>query len=223
MSAPGGDVTFAVLDIAPEPYAVTPVLTAQIGVAAPGQQHVHAIALRCQVRIEPLRRGYSDDEADGLRDLFGPRERWASTQRTFLWQHATAMVPGFTAATQVALPLDCTYDFEVTAAKYLHALRDGTVPLQFLFSGTIFGPALGPGGRGFSVQQVSWECEDHFDLPVPVWRGLISQHYPDSGWVRLRHDTVAALAAYKSEHGLLDMDEAVGALVDRAAAREEVP
>ncbi len=132
------ELTFAVLDVTPEQYAVTPVLTARVGVAAIGDEPVHAIALRCQVRIEPLRRGYSDDEAAGLLDLFGPRERWATTQQTFLWQHATAMVPGFAGATQVDMPLECTYDFEVTAAKYLHALRDGTIPLQFLFSGTVF-------------------------------------------------------------------------------------
>ena len=51
------EVTFAVLDVAPEPYAVTPVLTARVGIAAVGDDPVHAIALRCQVRIEPLRRG----------------------------------------------------------------------------------------------------------------------------------------------------------------------
>ena len=122
---------------------MTPVLTARLGIAAGGDDPIHAIALRCQVRIEPLRRGYSDDEAAGLLDLFGPRERWANTQRTFLWQHTTAMVQGFTGATEVDLPLECTYDFEVAASKYLHALRDGAVPLQFLFSGTVFiaGPA----------------------------------------------------------------------------------
>ena len=117
---------------------------------------MHAIALRCQVRIEPLRRGYSDEEAAGLLDLFGPRERWATTQHTFLWLHTTAMVQGFTGATQVDLPLECTYDFEVAASKYLHALRDGTVPLLFLFSGTVFskgsaglrGPAGAVGPRG---------------------------------------------------------------------------
>ena len=71
------EVTFAVLEVSPEPYAVTPVLTARVGIAADGDDPVHAIALRCQVRIEPLRRGYTDEEAAGLLDLFGPRERWA--------------------------------------------------------------------------------------------------------------------------------------------------
>src|SRR5579875_1485116 len=153
----------------------------------------------------------------GLADLFGPRQRWASTQRSFLWQHCAAMVPGFTGATELALGLPCTYDFEVAAAKYFHALRDGVVPLHFLFSGTVFLA----GERGFSVQQVPWDCEDRYDMPVAVWRDLIQQHYPNSGWVRLSHDTVTALAAYKYARGFLDLDDAVTALL--AAAREEVP
>jgi hypothetical protein len=203
------EVTFAVLDVAPEPYAVTPILAARVGVAAVGDEPVHAIALRCQVRIDPVRRGYSDEEAEGLTDLFGLRERWATTQHTFLWQHATVMVPGFSGATQVNLPLECTYDFEVASAKYLHALRDGAVPLQFLFSGTIFVQ----GARGFAVQQVPWDREDRYDMPVSVWRNLIQQHYPNTGWLRLDHDTIEALAAYRSAQGLLSFDDAIASLL----------
>jgi hypothetical protein len=210
------EVTFAVLDVAPEPYAVSPQLTARIAVVA--AEPVHAIALRCQVRIDPLRRPYSADEAVGLADMFGPRERWANTQRTFLWQHTTAMVQGFTGSTQVSLPLECTYDFEVTGSKYLQALREGTIPLQFLFSGTIFRPPLADGQRGFAVQQVPWDQEDRYDMPVSVWHDLIRQHYPNSGWVRLGHDTATALAAYKSERGMLDIDEAVTSLLAGARA-----
>lgn len=201
-------VDFDVLEVAPEPYSVSPVLTALVGIQAP--HPVHAIALRCQVRIEPLRRSYSDEEAAGLTDLFGSRERWASTQRTFLWQHCTAMVPGFAGTTTAALPLECTYDFEVGAAKYLHALRHGALPLQFLFSGTVFVMSE----RGFCVQQVPWDCECRYDMPVAVWRDLIARHYPNSGWVRLSHETIAALAAYKSARGMLDLDHAVTSLLD---------
>lgn len=208
------ELTFTVLDVAPEPYAVTPILGARVSIAAAGEDSVHAIALRCQVRIEPLRRGYTEDEAAGLLDLFGTRDRWASSQHTFLWQHCATTVQGFTAATEVTLPLEATYDFEVTGAKYLHALRDGEVPLQFLFSGMIFLKSE----RGFSVQQVNWECEARYRLPVSVWRDLISQHYPNTGWVRLSHDTVTALAGYKSVRGLLDLDQAVTELL--SAARE---
>lgn len=211
------ELTFTVLDVAAEPYAVTPVLTARVSVATGGGDAVHAIALRCQVRIEPLRRGYSEDEAIGLLDLFGPRERWTSTQHTFLWQHCAAMVPGFTDTTEVGLPLAATYDFEVTGAKYLHALRDGMVPLQFLFSGTIFVKS----DAGFSVQQVSWDCEDRYAMPVSVWRDLMAQHYPNTGWLRLSHDTMTALTAYKSSRGLLDLDRAITALLAAAHEPEE--
>lgn len=204
------EVNFTVLDVAPEPYAVTPVLTARVGVTADGDDPVHAIALRCQVRIEPARRPYTDGEAAGLTDLFGPRERWTSTQHGFLWQHCTAMVPGFTGHSTVDLALECTYDFEVAAAKYLHALRDGTIPLQFLFSGTVFVRS----GRGFSVRQVPWDRECRYDMPVDVWRALMAQHFPNSGWVRLGHETIAALIAYKSAQGLLDLDGAVTSLLN---------
>ncbi|MFV8165020.1 DUF6084 family protein [Mycobacterium sp. 134] len=208
-------VTFAVLDIAPEPYAVTPILTARVGVAAVGEDPVHAIALRCQVRIEPLRRSYTEAEAAGVLDLFGPRERWGTTQRNFLWQHSTAMIPGFTGSTQVELPLECTYDLEVVGAKYLHALDDGMVPLQFLFSGTVFTR----GTRGFAVQQVPWDREDHFDMPVAVWQQLMAQHFPDTGWLRLRHDTLTELANYKARWGMLSFEEAIDNLLTRQEIR----
>ena len=210
------EVTFAVLEVSPEPYAVTPVLTARVGIAADGDDPVHAIALRCQVRIEPLRRGYTDEEAAGLLDLFGPRERWGRTQHNFLWLHTTAMVQGFTGTTQVELPLECTYDFEVTASKYFHALRDGMIPLQFLFSGTVFTR----GEQNFSVQQVPWDREDHYDLPVSAWRKLMQLHYPNSGWLRLSRDTVDALSAFKSARGLLSYDEAVTSLLAGHTAQE---
>jgi hypothetical protein len=57
-------------------------------------------------------------------------------------------------------------------------------------------------------------------MPVSVWRALIQQHYPSSGWVRLGHDTMTALNAYKSTRGLLSLDDAVTELL--AAAHEEV-
>jgi hypothetical protein len=56
-------------------------------------------------------------------------------------------------------------------------------------------------------------------MPVAVWRDLIRQHYPNSGWVRLSHDAVAALATYKSARGLLSIEDAVTALL--SAAHEE--
>lgn len=207
--SPVYSTTFAVLEIEPEPYAVAPILSARVGIAALAEEPVHAIALRAQVRIEPFRRGYSDEEAAGLVDLFGPRERWHETQRSFLWMHCATMVPSFTGGAQVDLPMPCTYDFEVTGSKYLHALREGVVPLLFLFSGTVFIR----GTTGFAIQQIPWDREDRFAMPVSVWQGLMDAYFPNSGWVRLHNDTLRALAGYKSSHGLPGFDDAVTRLL----------
>ena len=77
------------------------------------------------------------------------------------------MVQGFTGVTEVDLALPCTYDFDVTGSRYLHAVGDGTVPLVLLFSGTVFTK----GEHGFGVQQVPWDCEAR--LPAP--RGGLEQ------------------------------------------------
>lgn len=207
-------ITFAVLEVAPEPYAVTPVLRARIGVASLEEAPVHALALRAQVRVEPNRRQYSDEEAAGLLDLFGPRERWADTQKTFLWMHCATMMPGFSGATEVDLPLECTYDFEVAASKYVHALRDGAVPVIFLFSGTVFFK----GDNGFSVRQIPWDREDRFELPVSTWRALMQLHFPNAGWLRLRQETIDDLAAYKSTHGMLNFDDTIEHLLAAGAS-----
>lgn len=215
--SPVYSMTFGVLDIRPEPYAAAPTLTARIGVASLAEEPVHAIALRAQVRIEPHRRAYTDEEGAGLADLFGPRERWRDTQRSLLWMHCATMVPGFHGGAEVQLPMPCSYDFEVTGSKYLHALRDGTVPLIFLFSGTVFLK----GETGFAIQQIPWDREDKFDMPVAVWRELMAAHFPNSGWIRLTRDTLDALAAYKAHRGLLGFDDAVTRLLAHAA--EEAP
>lgn len=206
---------FVVRDIVAEPYAVTPNLLARLRIEETTGATVHALALRCQVRIEPHRRPYDDAEEQGLLDLFGPRERWAQTQRSFSWLHANAMVPGFTDAADVDLVLPCTYDVEVAGAKYLQALGDGHVPLTFLFSGTVFTR----GDGGFGVEQVPWQHEAGYRLPVDVWRGLMDAHFPGQGWLRLDRDTLAALARYRSAHMHTSWDETVTALL---AATEAV-
>ena len=131
-------LSFTVLDIVAEPYAAAPQLTARLRIEESTGATVHAIALRCQVRIEPQRRPYSEADMAELLGLFGDRSRWRDTLRPFPWMQCSAMVQGFTGTTEVDLPMPCTYDFEVTGSKYLHAVRDGFIPLLLLFSGTVF-------------------------------------------------------------------------------------
>jgi hypothetical protein len=215
---PVTELTFTVLDVVPEPYGAAPTLLFRVRLAESTGAVVHAVALRAQIQIEPQRRGYTGSEGDGLADLFGPPDRWSSTVRPILWTHAGTMVRGFTGDVEFDLPVLCTYDFEVAAAKYLHALRDGTIPLQFLFSGTVFGR----GSSDFAVQQVPWDREERYDMPVSVWRDLIRQHFPNTGWVRLDRDTIDALAAYRSARGLLGFDDAITSLLAANSATREV-
>jgi hypothetical protein len=203
------DLSFDVADVFVESYAVAPQLTARLRITESSGETVHTIALRAQVRIEPQRRSYTTDEEHGVRDLFGERERWYDTLKPFLWMHTSVLVQGFAGVTEVDLPLPCTYDFDVTASKYLHALHGGHVCVVFLFSGTVFTR----GERGFAVSQVPWDREARYELPVAVWRELIDRYYPGTGWIRLDRDLITVLAAYKVEHGLTTWDEALDRLL----------
>jgi hypothetical protein len=206
------DLAFSVIGVAPEPYSVSPILTVRLRIDDPGGGPIHAIALRAQVRLEPQRRRHSEAEAAALADLFGPRERWTDTLRSFLWMQAGTMVQGFTGSTEVDLPMPCTYDFEVTASRYLHALQDGVIPMVLLFSGTVFTRGV----AGFGVEQIPWSKDVRHEMPVQVWRDLIDAQFPGTGWLRLDHDTLATLAAYKASHGLTTSEAAVTDLLARA-------
>jgi Family of unknown function (DUF6084) len=209
------ELSFTVVDVVPERYAATPNLLARVRVEETTGERVHALALRAQIRIEPQRRRYDDTEERALLDLFGDRSRFAETLRPFAWLHASTVAQGFTGSTEVDLPLPCTYDFEVSGTTYLHALRDGEIPLLFLFSGTVFTR----GTTGFSVTQVPWDREARYRLPVAVWRDQMETFFPGTEWIRMRRDTVEALAHYRHVRGLTSWDDAVTALLAEVTAR----
>src|SRR3954471_15730363 len=142
------DLTFRVDGAEPVPFAASPLLAFKLHVGqAPGTKPaaIQTVVLRCQIRIEPSRRGYGGEEQERLRDLFDTPDRWGRTLRGMLWTHTSLVVPPFTGATVVDLPVPCTYDFNVAATKYFDALQGGEVPLTLLFSGTIFHEADGGG------------------------------------------------------------------------------
>jgi Family of unknown function (DUF6084) len=203
------DLAFEVLDVVPQEFAASPHLLFRLRVTETSGAAVHALALRCQLRIEPQRRPYDQAEQAGLADLFGTADRYATTLKPFLWTHATAMVQGFEGSRDFDLPVQCTYDFEVSATKYLHALGGGDVPLVLLFSGTVFTR----GQTGFAVEQLSWSLEAQCLLPVSTWRSLMDLWFPDSGWVRLDRETISALARYRTARGLTSWEETLSELL----------
>jgi hypothetical protein len=206
------DLRFQVVGARAEPYAAVPTLVFALRIEEATGQAIQAIALRCQIQIEPNRRPHSRREQERLLETFGRPGRWAETVKPFLWTHASLMVPGFTGATTVDLPMTCTYDFEVTAAKYFAALDDSLIPLCLLFSGTIF-TAGTPGGQGFRVERVPWEKEAAFKLPVVLWREVMDRYFPGGGWIRLQRESLDALQRFKAERALPTWDDAVAALL----------
>jgi len=119
-------------------------------------------------------------------------------------------VQGFTGEIETELALPCTYDLEVIGARYLHALDAGDVPLNLLFSGTIFTK----GATGFEVEQVPWACEARWALPVRVWRDMIDAFFPSSGYVRVSADVLKELAAFRARHDLISWDETMRHLLE---------
>jgi hypothetical protein len=206
------NLAFEVLEARAEAHAAVPTIMLRVGVGDTGARTVHALVLRCQIRIEPQRRRYQGREEDRLYDLFGETTRWGESLRPFLWTHVATTVSGFNGSTTFDLPVECSYDFEVAATKYLHALAGGDIPLLLLFSGTIFTR----GDQGFAAEPVSWNSEASFRLPVDVWRDVMDRYFPNSGWLRLRRDTLDRLQRFKSSQALPTWDQAFAALLTLA-------
>lgn len=193
-----------------ERHAAAPTLVFELEIESP--EPIDGIALQCQIRIEPQRRTYAPEEERRLLELFGETPRWGDTLKPFLWTHASRMVPGFTGKAGVDLPVACTYDFDVAASKYLHALGDGEIPALLLFSGAIFAPRDGR----LSVTQISWDTETALRVPVRVWREMMDQYFPGSGWLRLHKDTLDALLRCKARRALASWDELMRVLLQGA-------
>jgi hypothetical protein len=90
---------------------------------------------------------------------------------------------------EVEITIPCSSDLTLASTKYFYALEEGEVPLLFLFSGTIF--YAGADGR-LQVEQISWNKEAMYRLPVSVWREMMETHYPNCAWLYLNRETSAS-------------------------------
>ncbi|HUA83097.1 MAG TPA: DUF6084 family protein [Bryobacteraceae bacterium] len=197
------DLSFEVMGAKPVPYAVTPAIAFRLRVRE--RRAIQAMLLHCQLRIEPRCRAHARDEQERLIDVFGAPERWGETLHALPWTQATIHLPPFEGAAEVDLPVACTYDFEVTAAKYLASLEGGEIPLRFLFSGTIFVKSAG----GFMVEQVPWNKDAVWRLPVSAWRELMDAYFPGTAWIRLRRETLDLLQRERARNGFVSWDETI--------------
>ncbi len=194
------ELNFQVESAEAVPFAAAPLLVFKLHITNRGApKPIQTIALRCQIQIEATRRRYSAGEQERLRDLYGEPERWSQTLGAMLWTHVSVIVPSFNGSTIVDLPVPCTFDFNVAATKYFAGLEDGEVPLNLLFSGTVFYEA---GDARLQVEQIPWDREAKFRLPVQVWKRMMDSYYPNSAWLSLRRDVFDRLYRYKMRRGI---------------------
>jgi len=211
------ELSFDCIGARAERYAVVPSFSLTLRISETTGERVDAIVLRCQIRIEPVRRRYTDAEAERLNDLFGETQRWSDTLKPLQFTLLTAMVPSFTGSTELDLPVPFSYDLEIAATRYFSALDSGEIPLLMLFSGTIFARVDGR----LQVQQVPWSKEASFRLPVSVWRDSVNAHFPNSAWIRMSRDTLDELIRFKNRTAIPTWDATLLALLAGASQESE--
>ena len=204
------ELGFAVRGAARVEHAAVPTLAFTIAVEAPGDTAIRSVLLDVQLQMAARRRAYDAASQVRLFEVFGPAANWGATLRTLLWTRSTLVVPPFTGATTAELLVPCSYDMDVLATRYFDALEDGEVPLEFLFSGSVF--YAGPGGL-LQVARISWEQEAGFRLPVALWRETLDRHFRGTAWVRLDKERFDRLATFKARRALASWDDALDLLL----------
>jgi hypothetical protein len=210
-------LAITVLDASPSAQTAAPAITFRLRIEDLGEGRVHALVLRCQTRIEPRGRRYTNDEQSRLYELFGDASQWDRSLNGVTWAQTSLVVPSFERRIDVDLPVACTYDLEVASAKYLHAIRDGDVPLAFLFSGTIFKTH---DASRLTIEPVPWDLGASFRMHAPVWHAAMDQFFPGGGWLRLRRQTIDRLQAFRGQQAVVSWDEAIDQLLLRAASEQ---
>jgi hypothetical protein len=191
-------------------YAAAPSLLFKLRIENLEEELIRSVSLNTQVRIAATQRHYDTAEQERLLEVFGEPHRWGNTLRSLLWTHTTLQISPFSGSTVVDMPVPCTYDLEVVAAKYFYALEDGEVPLEFLFSGTVF--YAGEGGR-LQIARISWEKEAEYRMPIRLWKEMMERYFPNSAWIRLHKDAFDQLYDYKVRRGLPTWEAAVESLL----------
>jgi uncharacterized protein DUF6084 len=205
------DLNFEIEAAEPQRFTVAPTLLFKLRVTnTTPNEAIHSVALRCQIQLEVARRQYAPADQDRLRDLFGETERWGQTLKNMLWTHASVVAPAFTDRAVIDLPVPCTFDFNVAATKYFHGLSDGEVPLNFLFSGTIF---YADSSGALQVTPIPWDKEARFRLPIKAWDNVMEIYYPNSAWLCLRRDVFERLYQYKVENAIPTWEQALERLL----------
>lgn len=199
-------VEFAVTDVEPVPHAPVPLLRCSAEIEDPSGQEVYTVALAVHVQIDADRRGYDPSTRERLLDLFGEPERIPQTAGPLQLARIDTLVPSFRGVGRFTLDLPLSGDLELAATRYLASLRDGTVPLTFLFNGRVF---YADAADRLQVTLVPWSASARFRLPVETWWRLLDER----GFVRVGAETFDALRRRRVALGLPTLDATIAELL----------
>jgi hypothetical protein len=216
---PSPTLRFSVRGTGVVEHAAQPMLRFDLRVDA-GEASIRSLSLNAQIRIVSPARSYDQGERARLFELFGAERDWGRSLRPLLWTQASFVVPAFDGAETVELRVPCSYDFDVAAHKYLHAVRAGVIPLELLFSGSVF--YAGSGGALRTVR-LPWDRECRFDMPARLWHDVMGRYFPNSAWLRLRRDVFDRLHAYRSGHGLTSWEATLESLLPAGERGGDAP
>jgi hypothetical protein len=215
------DLDFSILGVEHAAHGLTPLLHFKLGIAnSPPHETIQSVILQAQIQIQAPGRSYSESEKPKLIDLFGTPDQWGTTLRARLWTLSNTTVRTFTGSTEAILPVPCSFDLNVAGPKYFYALEGGEVPLLFLFSGTIF--YAGPDGR-LQVQQISWNKECTYRMPVSTWQKMMEAHYPNTAFISLQRDVFDRLHDYKQSAGVSSWEQVIDKLLEKKKEAEPLP
>lgn len=195
-------------------HAAVPTLSFELRIDGPEGVAIRAVLLNVQIQIAARRRAYDRSDEARLLELFGTSDRWGATLSTMPWVRTTVAVAPFSESTVVELPVACSYDLEVAASKYFHGLERGEVPLEFLFSGSVF---YANAAGQLQTARITWESEAEFALPVRTWKEAIDGHFPGAAWLRLERESFERLNDYKSRNALPTWEAALDSLLKEAS------
>ncbi|OEU89336.1 hypothetical protein DB35_20405 [Streptomyces abyssalis] len=207
------DLDFTVTGVRAMPDSAVPTLAFRIALSRTGGGRVRSVSLNTDVRIAVAHRGYESADRLVMARLFGQPEQWATSMRPLAWARISTVVPAFDERTETDLPVPCSRDMELAVTSYFHGVRDGEIPLDLLFSGTVFHD--GPDGR-LRTAQISWTKDAVCRMPASLWHEVTGRYGGGTSWLPLSPGAYGELTAHRDRHALTGWDETVADLLDRA-------
>ncbi|HTD78453.1 MAG TPA: DUF6084 family protein, partial [Chloroflexota bacterium] len=74
---------------------------------------------------------------------------------------------------------------------------------------------------GLQAEQIGWDKEAHFSLPVQVWKDVIRLYFPNTAWLRVHKDTFDRLNHYRMRNALPTWEAALDSLLSASENQQQ--